>query len=56
MIDKHSIELWRSAANLNGFDTLSRTQIQILAAILQGNTSAVCADFQSTLQRTIFMI
>ncbi|KTD53658.1 hypothetical protein Lsan_4068 [Legionella santicrucis] len=42
-----SIELWPSVANLNGFDTLSRTQIQILAAILQGNMSESCDDFQS---------
>ncbi|WP_244940955.1 hypothetical protein [Legionella sainthelensi] len=45
--DAQSIELWPSVANLNGFDTLSRPQLQILAAILQGNTSASCNDFQS---------
>ncbi|WP_238584346.1 hypothetical protein [Legionella gratiana] len=41
-----SIELWPSVAKLSGFDTLSRNQIQILAAILQGNTSVSCEGFQ----------
>lgn len=40
-----SIELWPSVANLSGFDTLSRTQIQTLAEVVQGNTNVSCNDF-----------